>query len=1219
MTIGQVNNPQIYIAGSGSATTNGILGGWAVYNGTSFAAYTAAQGVGALGAAGFPAYATDALTGGTAGDNININATVANVTGRTINSLTVSSPGGTPYVSLNTLADTLTLGSGGLLVNDSKNVGVSIGGGILTAGTSNMAASLYVFENSTTGSQMLYSQIANNTAGGSVSLVKSGPGPLTLDGLPFMASSGTWASGATTIPVPGSAKLFYGEVLGGDGLTGQLVQSFTGATITLSSTAAASAGGAGIWISFSPATLTTSTTAGSNQVTLALASTQGWTTGMAVGGTGIPAGTTISAIALSGTNYALTLSQSATATGTPTLTYGAQSNSYSGTTFVNQGTLNLSGQIGGIEVPGNLQINGGAVIMNNNAGQIAPTSNVTLGGGGSLTLIGSNVLNSVSFAGIGGTNQTSVNINGGLLTLTASNAVTAQNDNMAMTPLITGGSLAFSSSAATITTSGLSTNNLLVSAPIVSSNGPINVSGTGAVVLSSTGSTFTGGVNLNSGSIILGASSVSVSGSLTSGPLGTGTLTTANSATILAGVAAQTIGNTVVTTNDLNFGGATAANNLTLSGSVTLGGTSPTLTVPSPLVTATISGQLSGSNGLTKAGPGSVVLSNSNNAYTGSTAITAGILQATVSGALVSVSSVSVAGGAALALGAPQTIGGLSNSGNVVLNGNGLTVGAANNLNSTFSGVISDGAATGGGLTKSGTGTLVLLGSNTYSGATTVSAGTLQIGDGIANNGLLPATGVTNNATLVFANPTATTYGGAVAIGGNGSVIKTGAGKLTLGGSNTYSGPTIISGGTLQMGSFTPMAPAVQNPGFESPILANNTYTYYSGLNASQKTAFVWTSSGNGSNGGGCLIDNATAWNYPISYPGGNQAFSLQMTSTLSQSLYFLPGSYTITWSQASRTTSANPYYFQLNGVNVNSTAFSDTNTAWTTTNTTFTIPAAGTYAIGFYGTSTADNSVGLDNISISSNSATGSAQLSASTAVNITATGAAWDLNGSSQSVGSLAGVAGALVLDSGALTTGWNNSTTSFAGTISGSGSLITVGSGSLLTLTGSNSYTGGTSITAGILQLAGTGTLGSTGGALSLTGGTLDLGATAQSVLTLNGTTGTILNNGGGTAALTVGNSGSFSGLIADNSSGTGTVALVKAGTGTLTLGGTNSYSGGTTVSSGILQLGSSAALGNAALPAVGAYPLSIVTGGTLDLHGYSPTVGALTGNSGADWQS
>ena len=150
--------------------------------------------------------------------------------------------------------------------------------------------------------------------------------------------------------------------------------------------------------------------------------------------------------------------------------------------------------------------------MNTNAGQIAPTSNVSalrrrrLDPGAA-----SNVLNSVSFAGIGGTNQTSLNINGGLLTLSASNAITAQNDNTAMTPQITGGSLAFANATATIGTSGLSTNSLLISAPIVSSNGPIAISGSGSVTLSGA-STFTSGVNLNGGSIILGASSVSTSG-----------------------------------------------------------------------------------------------------------------------------------------------------------------------------------------------------------------------------------------------------------------------------------------------------------------------------------------------------------------------------------------------------------------------------------------------------------------------------------------------------------------------------------------------------------------------------------------------------------------------------------------------------------------------------------------------------------------------------------
>ena len=264
--------------------------------------------------------------------------------------------------------------------------------------------------------------------------------------------------------------------------------------------------------------------------------------------------------------------------------------------------------------------------MNTNPGQIAPTSNVTLGNGGVLNLAAatSNTLNSVSFTGVGGTSQTSLNINSGLLTLSAANAITAQNDNTAMTPQITGGSLAFASASPTITASGLSANSLVVAAPIVSSGGPLTIAGNGAVTLSGQ-STFTNGVNLNSGSIVFGAGSTTTSGTVSSGPLGTGTLTTANNTTILGG-GVQTIGNAVVTNGNLNFGGVNSSNNLNLTGSVSMGGSNPTLTVVSPAVTANINGPLSGTAGLTKAGPGTLVVSAAAS-YSGATTITGGVLK----------------------------------------------------------------------------------------------------------------------------------------------------------------------------------------------------------------------------------------------------------------------------------------------------------------------------------------------------------------------------------------------------------------------------------------------------------------------------------------------------------------------------------------------------------------------------------------------------------------
>ena len=88
-----------------------------------------------------------------------------------------------------------------------------------------------------------------------------------------------------------------------------------------------------------------------------------------------------------------------------------------------------------------------------------------------------------------------------------------------------------------------------------------------------------------------------------------------------------------------------------------------------------------------------------------------------------------------------------------------------------------------------------------------------------------------------------------------------------------------------------------------------------------------------------------------------------------------------------------------------------------------------------------------------------------------------------------------------------------------------------------------------------------------------GTLNLNGISIGVGNLSGGGGKIINNSSGSAAtLTIGNSnasgGIFGGVIVDGSS---TVALTKVGTGTITLSGTNTYSGGTTISNGVFQLG------------------------------------------------
>ena len=136
----------------------------------------------------------------------------------------------------------------------------------------------------------------------------------------------------------------------------------------------------------------------------------------------------------------------------------------------------------------------------------------------------------------------------------------------------------------------------------------------------------------------------------------------------------------------------------------------------------------------------------------------------------------------------------------------------------TVSGVISGAAGlTINTTTASYSQPWVFTGVNTYSGVTTITAGTLQLGDGATKNGSV-AGSITDNASLIFANPNAQTY--TKAISGTGTFTKQAAGVLTLSTAvDTYAGGTTISAGTLKLG----IANVIPNGAGKDDVTLNGT------------------------------------------------------------------------------------------------------------------------------------------------------------------------------------------------------------------------------------------------------------------------------------------------------------------------------------------------------------------------------------------------------------
>ena len=174
--------------------------------------------------------------------------------------------------------------------------------------------------------------------------------------------------------------------------------------------------------------------------------------------------------------------------------------------------------------------------------------------------------------------------------------------------------------------------------------------------------------------------------------------------------------------------------------------------------------------------------------------------------------------------------------------------------------------------------------------------------------------------------------------------------------------------------------------------------------------------------------------------------------------------------------------------------------------------------------------------------------------------------------------------------------------SGPLFGPGSLTKVDSGTL-SLATSNNYSGGTTINGGTLQVANAGALGS--GWLAINAGMLDLDSLSIGVPSLTGTGGAIgdlSNRGAGTTTLSVNQSANttFGGAVQNGTQKL--LALNKNGAGTLTLSGSNTYSGPTTITLGKLTV--DGWLTNSAVS---------VNGGTLGGTGY---LNSVTVNAGGN---
>ena len=591
-----------------------------------------------------------------------------------------------------------------------------------------------------------------------------------------------------------------------------------------------------------------------------------------------------------------------TLTGANTFTGGL--NILAGTVY---GAVPLSFGAGNITL-GDTSGNNAATLSVNASGSVTyanPTITVANGTSGILTIAMGNQLGGASAFPQTFTGAIALNNN-----LTVSNPVA---NNLVLSGLITEIS---DDNPYTITFSTGANNRIQPTGGIVIGTGGLTLQNNGSLITvgSSTGnitSTTTGNLTFNSNSnggfTVAAASSVNHHGTITNSGTGTGgtTISGAIGSNVTSGVTQNNVNNTLTLSSGSN---AFTGGVFIKAGTVSLGdvnaanGVNNTIYLGDATVGANAT-LYSGKDVVTFLNP-IIVASGSGTRTIG---VHAGATAGNFGGAITLNHDLIVFDDAASNPRGVNLSGNITGTGNISLLANftasiySITLSGAsiNNTGSiTNSGTSTNPAIISGNIVNSSasviqnssTSKLVLSGTNTYTGATTITLGTLQLGNAGATGSLSPSSAITNDGTLAFNRTNTLTQGTDFAngISGSGGITQAGTGTTILNSVNTYTGATAVNVGTLVLGGGSGKSPITVSgtaflgftPG--SPVTSTSSVTLVSGAKIKVTTPPVTPNSYTlmTASGGitGTPVLNTAITDYTLALESGNTVLKLNYT-----------------------------------------------------------------------------------------------------------------------------------------------------------------------------------------------------------------------------------------------------------------------------------------------------------------------------------------------------